>query len=139
MIATSSNSIGRKPKNYSRKITKDGFICSCQCSVIIKFKSTFESLFLYNIMVKYEIEPPEKRYNFKNVQQYAGKFKKIIELPEFFDKLDNEDYIISVSHFNRDGWKTPFPYQIEIVNIKKYESIKLKEDRRKKLINLKDV
>jgi hypothetical protein len=123
-----------KPFKYSRKISKDGFICTCETMIVTKHINDE----ITYVVVKYEIEPPKERSKYIK-SQYSGTFKKMIEMPDIFSKLDSDDYKVNVSHFMRDGWKVPYPRSIEIINIEKYEFLKLKDDRRKKLINLKNV
>lgn len=128
-----------KPKNYSRKISKEGFICSCSCKLITSIK------YICNIDVKYEITPTKDRSNYvgnpkKNQWSsyiYSGTFKKIVKFPEIFDNLDETDYVVRIGHFTRDNCQVPYPYEIEILNIAKFDLFKQKEDRRKKLMNLK--
>lgn len=62
-----------------------------------------------------------------------GEFKQVIELPKIFDKLNDDDFEIQIGFFTRDKVEVPFIYGISIVNIQKYQMIKIKEDRMKKL------
>ena len=125
----------KTPTNYSRK----GLICSC-LSIICDVSS---NILEKNIKVKYEIEPninrisnkiTKVRKNYKyNSHEYWGNFKCIIELPPIFDKLNDEDFIIRTGYFTRDNIQVPFVVGIEIKNLQKYQMIKTKNDRNKKL------
>lgn len=139
-----SNNYSQKPKNYSRKM----YICSCQCPIVTFDTNTNKSynIIIDRMMVKYEIEfntdskyTPLSKYN-KNKYSYTntnyqnfGKFKQVIEIPSVFYKLNDDDYVIKVSRFERDGVMVPFISEIEILNIKNYEIIKNQLDRKKKL------
>jgi hypothetical protein len=134
-----SDSYSQKPKNYSRKM----FICTCQCPIITFDTNTNKryNIIIDNVMVKYEIEFNTKsnyipvkynKYSYTNYQNF-GKFKQVIEIPSVFYKLNDDDYVIKVSRFERDGVMVPFISEIEILNIKNYEIIKNQLDRKKKL------
>lgn len=118
-----------KPKNFSRK----GFICSCLCPVY------FNNKLIDNIMIKYELEKNEYRNTYypklkKNqwsTYQYWGKFKKIVELPIYFNNLVKYNY--NIGSFTRDGIQMPFVISIEIEDLDKYLIEKKKVDRKNKL------
>lgn len=128
-----------KPKNYSRKITKDGYICSCLCPI----RLGIASIHFDYAMIKYEIEPNkniarnnsvDKKYKYSyQSYQYSGTFKKLIELPKYFDYLDETDFNYKTGHFTRDGIEVPFVYEIEVVNVEKYNIAKNRCERKKKL------
>ena len=131
------------PKNFSRK----GNICSCLCRVLLLGTSDFDAIYLNNIQIKYEIIPNKKRKNnfWRNTKfgrdqwsTYYGEFSKIIELPPIFSELDEEDYTIVIGSFKRDQIQMPFVHSVEIENVKKYQILKTKEDRRNKLNKLKN-
>lgn len=137
------------PKKYSRKITKEGFICTCECFIVaIGDLSSAYHDYIDKIQVKYEILPnkylnrniydkPKGKYSYSSYI-YSGKFKKMIELPNFFDKLDDNKYIINIAYFTRDGVEVPFVYSIEI-DKNEYLLLKNKEERRKKLNKIKNL
>jgi hypothetical protein len=142
MIIKHTDRYSSKPKNYSRKM----FICTCQCPIITIQPSSHKDKVLDRVMVKYEIEFNKdrnyninsvvnykpSRYNYTN-HQYWGKFKQVIEIPALFYKLEDEDYIVKTATFERDGVRVPFICEIEILNIEKYEIVKNKQERKKKL------
>lgn len=117
-----------KPKKYSRK----GNICSCEVQVVSETK------FLDVVMIKYEITTHKNKqiWDVKNAkyQRYFGEFKQIVELPKIFDNIE---YKIKTSSFNRDNVQVPVVSLI-MVDGKKYELLKLRENRKNKLkkINL---
>lgn len=125
-----------KPKNYSRKDK----ICSCLCPIF--FSNQIE-----RVMVKYEVEPNKQQTNFipklkKNqwsTYEYWGEFKQIIQLPDIFSKLNEEDYVIKIGSFLRDNIQMPCISHIDIINTQKYLNIKNKEERRKKLVKIKNI
>lgn len=127
MMQSYSNSA--KPKNFSRR----GYICTCLCPVFYDNKK------IDDIIVKYELEKgnsnnsyiPKLRKNQWSTYQYWGKFKKIVELPPYFNNLVNYKYI--TSSFTRDGIQMPFVYRIEIEDLEKYLIEKKKIDRKDKL------
>jgi len=130
------DSYGGKARKYSRK----GFICSCECSIIISIGKTDHITDL--IMVKYKIEPTGnvyiddwKKYSWSTPTIWA-KFKEIIEIPEIFSKMNDDEYIIYTSYFLRDKVQVPFIQNIEILNSDKYLLIKNQELRKKKLKNI---
>jgi len=136
-----------KPKNYSRKISKYGFICSCLCPI----RLGISSIHFDEAMIKYEIEPNKNirrddsvdkkyanKYSYRSFQ-YSGSFKRIIELPKHFNQLDEEDFNYKIGHFTRDGIEVPFIYEIEIVNVEKYNIAKNRSDRKNKLNKLKNL
>lgn len=118
-----------KPKNFSRK----GYICTCLCPVYCDNKK------IEDIIVKYELEKgnsnntyvPKLRKNQWATYQYWGKFKKIIELPLYFNNIVKYYYV--TSSFTRDGIQMPFVYRIEIEDLEKYLIEKKKIDRKDKL------
>lgn len=126
------------PKNYSKK----GTICSCLC-----FISYDSKILEKNIKVVYEVEPnkdrvySESRHNSLSYSKintsrdraYWGKYKRIIELPPIFDKLDDKDFTIKTGYFIRDKVEMPYVISIEINNLQKYQMIKTKEERKNKL------
>ena len=59
----------KNPKNYSRKITKDGFICSCLCPI----RLGISSINFDEAMIKYEIETN------KNISRDGRKRKRILQ------------------------------------------------------------
>jgi len=136
MIIKNDNNCWNTPKNYSRKNT----ICTCLCIVASEVKT------IEYVKVKYEVSPtgkgvapirqPKKKY--KPAHQDWGTFKQAIEIPEIFNKLDDEDYTVMVGTFLRDNVSMPFISAIIINNIEKYNIIKQKEERRKKLSKIKD-
>lgn len=121
-----------KPKNYSRKV----YICTCTTIIF------FDNKKLDEIKVKYEVEPNKSKKNFNNknykwyTPPYWGTYKKIVELPEYFNKMEEQnDYVIKTSTFLRDGVSMPYVSAIFINNKEKYESLKLQENRKSKLNN----
>jgi hypothetical protein len=133
-----------KPKNFSRNV----LICSCLCPIVPSTTFYADKMKCELVKVKYEVKPNKESYyssscsnritrNHWSNSQYWGEFVKVVELPPIFDKLDEEDFIVKTSYFTRDDQKMPGIYEIEIVNYKKYELIKLKEERTRKLNNLK--
>lgn len=132
-----------KPKNYSRK----GKICSCLCPIIYTEQSKMNQL-IERVIIKYEVEPnkethfsyiPKLKKNQWASYQYWGEFKRIVEIPEIFSKLDEEDYVVNVGSFNRDNIQMPFVTEILILNIEKYKILKTQEERRKKLEKIKNI
>jgi hypothetical protein len=125
------------PKNYSRK----GTICSCRTLIIYQEKG--ELIIIERVMVKYEVEPNKdtipliklKRGQWANYQHW-GEFKRVIELPKEFDKLDYEDFVVKTGFFKRDGIQTPFIAEIKILNVPKYKLLKQKESRKEKLCKI---
>jgi hypothetical protein len=130
-----------KPKNFSRKV----FICSCQCTVLSRDLTYSTAVVYENVMVKYEVEP-NKDLNYEELlnrkywsQKISwGKFKKVVELPLIFSKLNEEDFIVYIGHFTRDKVLMPFISKIEILNIEKYNILKIKEQRKDKLKKIKN-
>ncbi len=132
----------QKPKNYSRKM----FICTCQCPIMTFDTNTNKkyNIIIDNVTVKYEIEfnkdkqftpvsnYSKNKYSYTNYQNF-GKFKQVIQIPSVFYKLNDEDYVVKVARFERDGVMVPFISEIEVLNIKNYEIIKNQLDRKKKL------
>jgi hypothetical protein len=135
MITKNTYSISLTPKNYARK----GTICSHLCYISLGDKQ-----FEY-VKIKYEVEPGEgrapihqKKGKHSPVYQNWGTFKKIIEMPEAFSQLDEEDFTIMISSFHRDNVLMPCIGEIIIKNIEKYKNIKLKLSRKGKLFKIKD-
>ena len=124
-----------KPKNYKRKNTT----CTCLTKIINSNKCLLSD----NIEVKYSIKYNDNNsikisYNKvkKNKPDNWCIFDQVLELPKIFEKLDEEDYIVNVSHFRRDKAKVPFINYIMINNLSKYEMLKTKEDRKQKLTKI---
>lgn len=136
----SRSSTMQKPKNYSRKNS----ICSCECPIRLDGKT------IDKFMIKYEIEPDKSikkiipniksnygiKYWATGTNTYWGKFKKVVELPEVLNKMENDEYLIKTGHFTRDNIEVPFVYEIEILNIQKYNTTKIQLERNKKIKNL---
>jgi hypothetical protein len=127
------------PKNFSRK----NKICSCLCTLTIGE----DVLNREKIVVKYEVEPhifsyymiPKLKKNQWSSYQTWGEFKKVIELPKIFEKLDDEkDFYIKIAHFLRDNVQMPLIYEVVITNVSKYQMIKLKDERKNKLLTIKN-
>ena len=124
--------ISVKPKNYERRKT----ICSHLCYV-----SLGDKLYEY-LKVVYEVEPsgsgnaPIKQSKNKWKPTYCdwGTFKEIIEIPEIFSKLDEEDYTVYISKFVRDNVLMPCISEILIKNIVNY---RIKEKANSIIIYLK--
>ena len=127
----------KSPKNYSRKNN----ICSCLCPVV---SLPILTDVLDNVKVKYKLtinelcaKPEKKNYRRSwSTFQYWAFFDKIIELPKIFDELNENDFIIKTAYFTRDDVQIPFVSEIEIINLKKYKNIKIKDNRKRKLLNL---
>ena len=122
---------GIKPKNFSRKV----FICSCQCPIVgVGNDGGYAN-------VKYEVEPNKDMHYVKTkyptpnwyTPECWGQFKRVIELPPIFSKLNDEDFIVYTGFFMRDNVQMPSISHIEIVNKEKYKIIKLKESRKEKI------
>lgn len=127
------------PKNFSRK----NKICSCLCTLTIDE----DILNREKVLIKYEIEPnrssyhmiPKLKKNQWSTYQAWGEFKKVIELPKIFEKLDEEkDFFIKTAYFLRDNIQMPLVYEIVVTNFSKYQMIKLKDERKNKLLRLKN-
>ena len=124
------------PLNYSKK----GMICSCSCYISDSKYNVLDK----EVMVSYEVEPYKDRlitkYKFKKTTRrnpvYWGSFKQIVELPKIFDKLSDDDFIIKIGTFTRDNIQMPAISSLVIINYTKYQMIKTKEDRRRKLIKI---
>lgn len=129
------------PKNYSRKNRN----CSCLCPIICKSDSKEIKFNQEFVQVKYEVEPIKEHTHYRKLKKNEwptyrpiwGEFKKIIELPKIFEKLDENDFFINTAYFMRDNIRMPFVSNITITNIHKYEMIKIKEERKNKLLTLK--
>ena len=129
----------KKPKNFSRKCK----ICSCLCPI------TCEQIpnKIEKVIIKYEVEPnnessnyiPKLKQNQWSTYEHWGEFKKVIELPKIFEKLDEDDFYIKTAYFLRDHIQIPFVYEIIVTNSKKYLSIKNREERRNKLNKIKNI
>lgn len=139
-ITTIGNDLST-PKNYSRK----GKICSCLCPIYYEKNDTKMS---DKTIIKYEVEPnkhtnskfiPKLKKNQWASYQYWGEFKKIVELPQIFSKLDEEDYVVKIGSFSRDNIQMPCVASIVILNVDKYLTIKNKEERKKKLNKIKNI
>jgi hypothetical protein len=131
-----SDWIHTKPKNYSRKLNE----CSCLVPIYLKHDTTHSDY----VTIKYKIELNKDKDKIKfstSLSQYQyryfGKFKEIIEMPEIFSILSEEDFVIIVSYFTRDGIQVPFVCKIEIENDKKYQQLKNNKVRKQKLNKLK--
>lgn len=134
-----------KPKNFSRFC----FICSHDC-VISSYEGSFGKDVIHELLkfkVSYEVQgnnndisPLRHRGSYKIKYKYWGKFIKLIDYPSILDELNDEDYILNISHFKRDRVLMPFVMNIQIINIEKFNIIKLKLDRKNKLklINLEN-
>lgn len=128
-----SHSTSLQPKNYARKAT----ICSHLCYISLGDKQ-----FEY-VKVVYEVEPTgdgkapihQKKGKFESYRNW-GKFKQIIELPETFSQLDEEDFTVMISSFKRDNVLMPCISEILIKNIEKYKNLKLKQNRKGKLLKI---
>lgn len=127
------------PKNFSRK----NKVCSCLCNMTT-IPST--GTFIEKVTIKYEVEPhitshyinPKK--NEWSSYQTWGDFKKVIELPKIFEKLDDEkDFFIKTAYFLRDNVQMPFIYEIVITNYPKYQMIKVRDQRKNKLLKIKNI
>jgi hypothetical protein len=132
-----------KPNNFSRK----GVICSC-LTPIIELDGSGRPKIIEKKIIKYSVEPNKNlnrdlispikiRKNLWTTWQYWGEFNNIVELPPVFSKLDEKDYDIEIATFTRDNIQMPFIFNIIIKNSSKYNNLKLKEERKKKLFNLK--
>ena len=132
----------RKPKNYTRNV----FICLCECPVYAVGGEDLDK-----IMVKYEIEPSKDKspynpgkfrtnykYNWQTMYRYWGTFKRVVELSPILNKMNDNEYIIKTSTFTRDNVQVPFIWNIEILNVQKYNLLKVQLQRKgklKKIIN----
>ena len=128
------------PKNFSRKSK----ICSCLCTLTLGE----DILNRERVVVKYEVEPnteishfiPKLKKNQWASYEKWGEFKKVVELPKIFEKLDDEkDFYIKIAYFSRDNIQMPLVYEIVITNVTKYQMIKLKDERKNKLLTLKNI
>lgn len=142
IIKTGNNSM--KPKNYSRK----SLICTCDCQVVSS-ESTPRVL-LDNVVVKYKVKPIKgnkythgiSKNEFKDSRwgttyySYWGEFDGIVELPDLFKKLNDDEFSIKTAFFTRDNRQMPFVSEIEVYNTEKYNILKLKTQRNKKLKNI---
>jgi len=131
-----------KPRNYSRNIK----ICSCDCPVVPTNASYKDKILADWVTVKYEVNPNKNNYpiisklrkNQWSTRQHWGTFNKVVELPPIFDKLSTGDFIIKTTFFTRDNIQMPVIYEIEIKDFKKYELLKMREERIKKLKKLSE-
>jgi len=105
-----------------------------------------KKMWIERVMVKYEVEPnrnlnyiPKLKKNQWASHSYWGEFKKIIELPPIFSKLNEDDFDVYTASFTRDGVQMPFIYEIRILNTNKYLKIKITEERRNKLLKIKNI
>jgi len=127
------------PKNYSRK----GLICTCLCTIevdTIVDKKLIKVVYSVNPTGGDSKPPTTKNGKWKQYwnQSYSnwGTFNEIVELPDIFSKLEDDDYIIEISNFKRDHVMMPFIKKIIIVNLSKYNNLKLKLDRKNKINNI---
>ena len=131
----------RKPKNYSRK----SLICSCDCPVM--YNEEEPRIHLDNIKVKYSVKTIKhsKYTSTKNTYtkgrwgttySHWGEFDDVVELPEMFSKLNDDEFSVKLSEFTRDNRQMPYICEIEVYNMKKYKTLKIQEQRSKKLKNI---
>ena len=140
MIVKNSGKHTEKPKNYKRK----GIICSCLCPIITYNNDNPSIKILDFTTVKYSLDPNKLMKNIKKpnigkkstnwlAYQFWATFKEVLEIPKIFDQLSENDFIIRTAYFTRDCVQVPFILEIEVIDIKKYQSLKLKENRKNKL------
>jgi hypothetical protein len=142
MIIENHEYVSWKPRNFSRNIK----ICSCDCPVVPPKAFYADKIKGDWITVKYEVNPnkntypiiPKLRKNQWSTKQHWGTFNRVVELPPIFDKLSPTDFIVRTTYFTRDNLQMPVIYEIEIKDYKKYQLLKMKEDRMKKLKKLSE-
>jgi len=134
--------IYRKPKNYLR----ESLICSCDCPVMYNEKDP--RIYLGDIKVKYSVKPIKNNNKhsinknitsnsyWNTIYSHWGEFDEVVELPELFSKLNDDEFTVKVSEFTRDNRQMPFICEIEVYNIRKYEHLKKVSERKNKLKNI---
>lgn len=137
LIKINRDKSGLKPINYKRK----NKCCTCVTRIVKSNDTRVMDL----ITVKYSVTPNDgniKSSNIKkklrhNIYSYWGVFDQVLEIPEIFNKMNEDDYYVHVSNFLRDNILMPFIDYIQINNIEKYENLKNKENRKQKLFKIK--
>lgn len=132
---TFSDSEQPKPKNWSRKTF------NCKCNIPIYKHVKDDEVILGRIDIEYIVE---SKYQ-ENVMMCGSTSKnwwvvgkpnswKITHIKSF--GFDDILYIIHIGYITRGGALTPSPLYIRIESVDKYESMILRQERRKKLQRL---
>lgn len=119
-------------------------ICGSNIKVFLPTGTVVTENFDEVIQVKYKIEflsdgRSVSYYSPKDKKKiYSQTTKKIthLELPEFFDKLDKDDFSVDMSVFIRGGELIPCIGYIEIINYSKYKMLKIQIERKNKILKL---